>query len=341
MLNLLFRKCLLLALTCFTLSLPVAAQFPAHENTVYYEGRPYLLHVTTDAERKLWKSYGKDVNVLVMNDMGLNGYYVQKPIAELMGDFAGAVGIECVVAAGDIHHFYGVRSVNDPLWITNYDRVYSHPELMLPWYAVCGNHEYRGNTQAVVDYSTVSSRWRMPSRYYTKVIKENGTTLRLILVDTTPLIASYRADSAVYPDACHQDWQGQLEWVDRQLSTAKEDWVVVVGHHPIYADTSKGENERMDMQATLGRILRKHKNVDMYVCGHIHNFQHIRKPGDTIDYVINSSPSLSRKKVKAIDGTQFCSGEEGFSLISADKRQLVLRMIDKDGKVLHEVVRNK
>ena len=53
MLNLLLRKCLLLALTCFTLSLPVAAQFPAHENTVYYEGRPYLLHVTTDAERKL------------------------------------------------------------------------------------------------------------------------------------------------------------------------------------------------------------------------------------------------------------------------------------------------
>lgn len=58
-------------------------------------------------------------------------------------------------------------------------------------------------------------------------------------------------------------------------------------------------------------------------------------------YVVNSSPSLSRKKVKAIDGTQFCSGEEGFSLISADKGQLVLRMIDKDGKVLHEVVRNK
>ena len=58
-------------------------------------------------------------------------------------------------------------------------------------------------------------------------------------------------------------------------------------------------------------------------------------------YVVDSSPSLSRKKVKAIDGTQFCSGEEGFSLISADKGQLVLRMIDKDGKVLHEVVRNK
>lgn len=341
MLKSLFRNFLLLSLACVTLSLPTAAQLPTDGTTVYYEGRPYQLHNTTDAERKLWKSYAKDVNLIVTNDMGRNGYYLQKPIAELMGDFAGAVGIECVVAAGDIHHFYGVRSVGDPLWTTNFDRIYSHPELMLSWYAVCGNHEYRGNTQAVVDYSTVSSRWRMPSRYYTKVITENGVSIRLILVDTTPLIASYRADSATYPDACRQDWQGQLAWVDRQLSEAKEDWVIVVGHHPIYADTNKGENERTDMQATLGRILKKHKNVDMYICGHIHNFQHIRKAGDLIDYVVNSSSSLSRKKVKAIDGTVFCSGAEGFSLISADKKQLVLRMIDKDGKMLHEVVRNK
>ena len=45
------------------------------------------------------------------------------------------VDIEVVVAAGDVHHFEGVRSVNDPLWMTNYELIYSHPELMLPWYA--------------------------------------------------------------------------------------------------------------------------------------------------------------------------------------------------------------
>ena len=58
-----------------------------------------------------------------------------------------------VVAAGDVHHFEGVRSVQDPLWMTNYELIYSHPDLMLPWYPILGNHEYRGNTQAVLDYS--------------------------------------------------------------------------------------------------------------------------------------------------------------------------------------------
>ncbi len=77
-------------------------------------------------------------------------------------------------------------------------------------------------------------------------------------------------------------------------------------------------------------------NVNMYLCGHIHNFQHIRKAGSKIDYVVNTSASLSRK-VKAVEGTVFCSGETGFSLISADKKELCLYMINKEGKVLHTV----
>lgn len=88
--------------------------------------------------------------------------------------------------------------------------------------------------------------------------------------------------------------------------------IVVIGHHPIYAETPKDNSERSDMQKRLDPILRKHK-VDIYACGHIHNFQHIRVPGSDIDYVVNTSASLSRK-VKAVEGTQFCSPEPGFYL---------------------------
>ena len=68
-----------------------------------------------------------------------------------MGNLAEKIDIEFIVTAGDTHHFEGVASVDDPLWMTNYELVYSHPELMLEWFAVNGNHEYRGNTQAVLD----------------------------------------------------------------------------------------------------------------------------------------------------------------------------------------------
>ena len=289
---------------------------------------------------EVWSSLKKDANFFMANDLGRNGYYDQKKIAELMGVMAEEIGPDCVIAAGDVHHFSGVQSVEDPLWMTNYELIYSHPELMIDWLPILGNHEYRGNTQAVIDYSNISRRWNMPGRYYTKVYEEDGTSVRFVMIDTTPLMNKYREENNKYPDACKQDKEPQLQWLDSLLNEAKEDWVIVVGHHPIYAETSKEDSERMDMQDNVDRILRKHKNVAMYLCGHIHNFQHIRVKGSSIDYVVNSSASLSRD-VNAITGTQFCSPETGFSVIAADKNELALHMIDKDGKVLHTITKKK
>ncbi|MEL5893528.1 metallophosphoesterase [Bacteroides sp. GD17] len=283
--------------------------------------------------------FDKKLNFYVANDLGRNGYYDQKPIAELMGVMAEEVGPEFVLATGDVHHFEGVRSVNDPLWMTNYELIYSHPELMIDWFPVLGNHEYRGNTQAVLNYTNISRRWTMPARYYTRTFEDKGATIRIVWIDTAPMIDKYRNESETYPDACKQDYKQQLAWIDSVLTAAREDWVIVAGHHPIYAETPKDESERADMQTRLDPILRKHK-VDMYICGHIHNFQHVRVPGCDIDYVTNSSGSLSRK-VKSIEGTQFCSPEPGFSIVSANKKVLELRMIDKKGNVLHTVTRQK
>lgn len=57
--------------------------------------------------------------------------------------------------------------------------------------------------------------------------------------------------------------------------------------------------------------------------------------------MVNSSGSLSRPEVKPVDGTVFCSGLPGFSLVTVDKRELNLHMMDKDGRVLHTVKRTK
>ena len=287
-----------------------------------------------------WKECAKgNVRLIVANDLGRNGYYDQKPIASLMGEVADGMGPDAVLALGDIHHYGGVRSVSDPPWTTNYEPGYAHPEPLIDWMPMCANHEYRGNRQAMIDYSGVSRRWNMPARYYTRTFESKGTTVKVVFIDTTPLIDKYRNDAEQYPDACKEDMDKQLKWLDSVLSAAEEDWVLVAGHHPVYAETSKAEYERADMQRRVDAVLRRHK-VDMYLCGHIHNFQHIRAKGSDIDYIVNSSASLSRK-VKPVEGTQFCSGETGFSLVTADKKALNLYMINRDGKVLHTVTRNK
>ena len=300
-----------------------------------------LLNITAKAQTpEQWKSLKGDINLFIANDLGRNGYYEQKPIAELMGKMGEEIGPEAVIAAGDVHHFEGVISTQDPLWMTNYELIYSHPELMISWFPVLGNHEYRGNTQAVLDYRNVSRRWEIGGRYYTKVYDDNGVSIRLVLIDTTPLINRYHHDST-YPDVDSQDIDAQLKWIDETLNAAKEDWVIVVGHHPMYAQTKKDEIEQKDMQSRLLPILQRYKDkVAMYVCGHIHNFQHIRRGNDGIDYVVNTSASLARK-VSATEGTVFCSPSEGFSVVSATKQQLNLYMIDKTGNVIHQINKSK
>ena len=299
---------------------------------------PGQAHADHSAE---WKALEKPLNFYLANDLGRNGYYDQKTVAETMGKMAETIDIEFVVAAGDIHHFEGVQSVSDPLWMTNYELIYSHPDLMIPWYPVCGNHEYRSNTDAVVAYSGISARWEMPSKYYTFVKDEDGVTVRVVMLDTTPMIDKYREETDKYADASKSDYTEQLEWLDGVLSEADEDWVLVVGHHPIFAYTDKTESERTNLQQRLDPILRKYGNVDMYLCGHIHTFQHIRREGCDIDYVVNSSGSLSRDDVQPIDGTVFCSNESGYSLITVDENELDLYMLDKEGNVLHTVTRSR
>lgn len=280
------------------------------------------------------------LNFIVANDLGRNGYYEQKSIAELMAAYSEKNDIQFIAAAGDIHHFMGITSVKDPLWMTNYELIYSHPELMIDWFAVCGNHEYRGNTQAVLDYTNISRRWNAPAKYYTRVFDAGDSTkCRLVFIDTTPLIDKYRKDPGQYPDACNQNMQRQLEWIDSVLVNSTEKWKIVIGHHPVYAETKKEESERSDMQTRLAPILER-GGADVYFCGHIHNFQHIKPIDSKIEYVVNSSGSLSRK-VNPTEDTKFCSDKAGFTICSVTDGTLYFVFIDGQGNILYKYGKSK
>lgn len=277
---------------------------------------------------------------LLVNDLGRNGYYKQKPIAELMGNLASKVEIECVVAAGDTHHFNGVASIDDPLWMTNYELIYAHPELMIDWFALNGNHEYRGNTQAVLDYGKKSRRWVMPARYYSQTFEAGEQEEALLLfIDTTPLIDKYRKKGDKYPDAGQQDKEAQLRWIEQTLAQSQARWKIVIGHHPLYADTDKEDSERNDMRQAIEALLERY-GVDCYCCGHIHSFQHIKPEGSTVDYLVNSSGSLARP-VKAIAGTQFCSSDEGFTLVNVADNRLTFYLINDKGEIIYQFSRQK
>jgi DNA repair exonuclease SbcCD nuclease subunit len=278
---------------------------------------------------------GENINVIAANDMGRRGLSEQGRIAQLMGEAADRNRIDFIAVVGDPIHDDGVSSVDDPEWGAKIESVYAAPSLhAIPWFVISGNHEYRGSVQAVLDYSLKSERWNAPARYFAKSlsIPGGGGRCLFIFIDTSPLINKYR--SGQYSDAADQDPEAQLAWLDSTLAASDAQWEIVFGHHPVYADTQKDEEERADMRARVAPLLEKH-GVDLYVCGHIHSFQHIRPEGSRVDYVVNSSASLSRS-VKAIEGTRFCSPDPGFSVISVARDTVGFFMVNNTGRVIYD-----
>ncbi|MCE1198158.1 MAG: metallophosphoesterase [Marinilabiliales bacterium] len=283
----------------------------------------------------------KALNFVVASDMGRRGISEQRAIAGWMGETAAFHKLGFVVVAGDPIHDEGVKSTTDPEWQEKFESIYTAPSLMhLPWYVVSGNHEYRGSVQAILDYSQISDRWKAPARYFTieKEMDSKGTRCLLVLIDTTPLIEKYRTDGH-YSDAGLQDAKRQLAWIDSILVVSNCKWKIVIGHHPVYADTGKDLSERTDMQRQLEGILDKRK-ADLYICGHIHNFQHIRPKGKSVDYVVNSSASLSRP-VQPIDGTLFCSGDPGFTVCSVTSSALTFYFVNHKGEAIYSREKKK
>lgn len=273
-------------------------------------------------------------NFIIATDMNRYGHFGQREVAYRMGDVAEAVGAEFIVATGDVFHYLGVQSVQDPIFQNCFEEMYTHPELQLPWYVIAGNHEYKGNTQALIDYSDVSRRWTMPSLYYSKSIEDDGLTADLFFIDTPPLIDKYRKESEEYPDASKHSREDQLKWLEEALSSSKARHKIVFGHHPIYAETTKNPSEREDMQKYVDPLLRAY-GVDYYFSGHIHNFQAIRKHGSGVGYFTISSISKTRTP-KAIDGTLFCSSSPGFAVVSLTERAITVYFLDGEARVIYQ-----
>jgi predicted phosphodiesterase len=281
------------------------------------------------------------VNFIVASDMGRRGVSEQKNIAILMGKEADYCRISFVAVAGDPIHDDGVKSIDDSEWKDKFENIYTAPSIMkIPWYVVSGNHEYHGSVQAVLDYSKISGRWKAPARYYSieKKIDTKGNKCLLVFIDTAPIIDKYRTDSS-YSDAGKQDLDKQLRWIDSTLVYSKDPWKIVIGHHPVYAETQKEETERTDMQKRVGTILENRK-ADIYICGHIHNFQYIKHEGRSVNYIVNSSASESRK-VNNTDGTIFCNPDPGFTVCSVTGENFTFYFINHKGETIYKYMITK
>jgi tartrate-resistant acid phosphatase type 5 len=265
---------------------------------------------------------------VAIGDWGRRGEPHQRAVAAQMGKIAAQYGSSFTLALGDNFYSSGVENVQDPHWVESFESVYTAPSLQSRWYAILGNHDYRGNPQAQIDYSHHSRRWTMRGRYYVL----NGTSLGapyadLFFIDTPPLISGYRNEPvATAKHHVHdQDPQAQYAWLDAELGKSKAPWKIVFGHHPVYSGGEHGDSK--DLIANLLPILKRHQ-IKVYICGHDHGMQHIERDG--IHFILTGCGSTVRP-VEKVEGTKFAVAVSGLSLWRLTPEALDLTFYDWAG----------
>jgi tartrate-resistant acid phosphatase type 5 len=277
-------------------------------------------------------------NFYVISDWGWNGFYHQQEVANAMTAFTDSVEPNFIVSCGDNFQISGIASVQDPLWLSNFENVYRHPRLMCDWYPVLGNHDYKGSPQAEIDYSKISRRWRLTAHYYSIVKRLNDSvSMKLIFLDTPPLVNEYHKNVQGYPEIAKQDSAKQMKWLKDELSNSKEQWKFVFGHHPVFS-ASHTHGDTKELIAMLKPILEKYK-VQFYICGHDHDFQHLRVKSGNVDYIVTGTGGEPRPASFRNDTSVFSKSVPGFSLVSVRSDSATIYFMDTKGRAIYKYAR--
>lgn len=276
------------------------------------------------------------VKVMVIGDWGRADNVNLKANAHMMELLACRHTIDAVLTTGDNFYESGVSGVDDPYWNISFETIFNGQCIApIPWFPTLGNHDERGNSQAQIDYSLSSDRWNMPSNYYDQWLTGNDSvSVHFVAVDTSPFVNEYYSNpesSNMGSYLAYADTAAQLLWLDSVLAAGEPDWLVVYGHHPVYAANGRhgSTQELIDKFVPLFDA----RGVDIYFCGHNHSLELIKTESSTL-YVTSGGGSTPQETIENLDYNLFGVAQSGFVLSSFTQEGAQLDFVGSQGQRL-------
>jgi len=281
----------------------------------------------------------REVNILSMGDIAQVGPG-QARVAAAMEKHVRASGrsYDALFTAGD-NFYMKLSGVDDPTWRTLFEEMYNPAVLNFPFYVALGNHDYeklddgrlKWEIEMAYARANPTSRWKLPAKWYRVDLPagaDGGEPLVTVLV-----FDSYK--TALGEAA----WAEQLAWLKRELERPRRSrWLVAVAHHPLYSNGNHGDNGVM--QREVGPLFREH-GVDLYICGHDHDLQHLEMPDARTSFMLVGGGGASTRPMRVDARGPFSRALQGFADLSFTPQRVTVRYIGVDGSVVHAFERTR
>jgi tartrate-resistant acid phosphatase type 5 len=275
------------------------------------------------------------VSFAAVGDWGYQGQHRGEEVADAMATWCAWVDCDFYVSTGDNFYPDGVHNANDSHFRESFMEVF---DPQVPMYVALGNHDYYGNVTAQLAYARVNDLWVLPSRYYVSEFPlDNGKTLRVIVLDTTPLTKYY--NRIVREEYYTQNAEEQLLWLEEMLEQSSANAVnIVVAHHPCVTPVDHIQEQPGPLQELFDKY-----RVPLVISGHVHNLQHswyddkrpthyaITGAGGLLKHVMNYDSS------NCGDCRSWVEVQNGFLAVTVETRAIFLQFISATSELLREV----
>ena len=125
----------------------------------------------------------------------------------------------------------------------------------------------------------------------------------------------------------------QVTWFDGALAEAREEWKIVIFHHPIYSDGDR-HGSNVSLRVVLEPMLVRH-GVDVVFTGHEHIYERIKEQKGIPHFIVGSSGQLRKGGVtpSAMTAASFAD-DNVFLIASIDGPAMTFQAISRTGAIV-------
>lgn len=242
----------------------------------------------------------KSVRFAVIGDSG-TGEKPQYEVGRQLADFHAVFPFDFVIMLGD--NMYGGESPAD------FKRKFEDPykpllDTGVKFYASLGNHDN-------------------PNQRFYKPFNMDGKRYYTFRRDNVQFFAL---------DSNYMD-PGQLEWIDKELSTSDAAWKICFFHHPLYSH-GRMHGSDADLRRQLEPILMR-RGVDAVFSGHDHIYERFKPQNNIYYFVLGSSGQLRAHDLKpSADTAKGFDLDRAFELVEIAGDELYFQTVSRTGETV-------